>query len=224
MRSRWRRGRQRVRKASRACGGECSSLWASLVSGLRRVENRALTGGTNRRGISRAQPALNKVPGPSAVGMFELRSTNLELVSGHGRRLHSTGKPPMLRQRYLCRRSDSIQASGDVVAPSPPAPGLVPSESRLAARGRRSRRVEARGSSVPPSTSTVARSSRADCSRVRKSSIRSRSISSMSIRIARPTAACSSPRASRRPWPQRRNASSLSSSRPIRTEYRRSHE
>jgi hypothetical protein len=37
-------------------------------SGLRRVEKRALTGGTNRRGISLAQPALNKVPRSCAAG------------------------------------------------------------------------------------------------------------------------------------------------------------
>jgi hypothetical protein len=53
--------------------------------------------------------------------VFELRSTARTSSSSAVIIVDSIqfGKPLPLRQRYSCRRSDSIQASGDVVAPSP---------------------------------------------------------------------------------------------------------
>jgi hypothetical protein len=63
-------------------------------SGLRRGENRALTGGTNRRGISQAQPALTRYPRLGQLGLFDLCSTGQR--SGH--------RPTMdARQRRKCR-------------------------------------------------------------------------------------------------------------------------
>jgi hypothetical protein len=63
------------------------------------------------------------------------------------------------------------------------------------------------------------RSSLSNRSGVRQRSRRRRSTSSMSIRIARPAAASSSPSPCRSACPQRRRASSLSSSRRIGPEY-----
>jgi hypothetical protein len=121
--------------------------------------------------------------------------------------------------RYFCRRSDSIQACGDVVALSPsardsvisarsgPLPGAG-SESCLSARCKRRWRFDANGSPLFSAAST-SRVTRLASSRVRTSSRRNRSTSSMSIRIARPAAARSSLPVPRSPCAQRRSSSSL---------------
>jgi hypothetical protein len=129
---------------------------------------------------------------------------------------------------YSSRRSAAIQAFADLVTSfsasgtdcSNCCPGSGAASRRSTMR-RRAWRLDATGASSFPASPGGAPSSASvpppGCIRACQSSMWSRSTSSTSIRIARPTAADSSPRDSRSLSPQLRSASSFSSSRRTRS-------
>jgi hypothetical protein len=176
------------------------------------------------RGVSRQRDPLGQIPLHCQSVPFDIQ---------HNRPTTSHDSPECKRHRgrslsYSSRRSAAIQAFADLVtsfsASGTDCSGCCPGSgaaSRRSTMRRRAWRLDATGASSFPASPGGAPSSASvpppGCIRACQSSMWSRSTSSTSIRIARPTAADSSPRDSRSLSPQLRSASSFSSSRRTRS-------